>query len=73
MTGPGLRHWERTPSNPLRLSRVISPAKEFPDARIHDRRPNPAANIRPDARRRVRTWLEQRWRYGFAEWFCNVD
>lgn len=25
-----------------------------------------------DARRRVLTWLEQRWRYGFAEWFSNV-
>lgn len=24
------------------------------------------------ARQRVLTWLEQRWRYGFAEWFSNV-
>ena len=23
-------------------------------------------------RRRVLTWLEQRWRYGFSEWFSNV-
>ena len=23
-------------------------------------------------RRRVLTWLEQRWRYGFAEWYSNV-
>ncbi len=25
-----------------------------------------------DARRRVLTWLEQRWRYGFSEWYSNV-
>ena len=45
--------------------------QKFPDATFTvDGRSGRAHQA--DARRRVLTWLEQRWRYGFAEWYSNV-